>query len=148
MGNRATLMIVPPQMPRDGQPVITICLHTHWAGAELPQRVAQGLHEGRPRWDVPAYMARVLVCAALADDLDSIDGYGLGLMPFGMATETGRPFLVVDVRRQRVGFVAEKRWPLHEVDTVSLPWDYEAAIGELRGWPQNGALSSPSSSRS
>lgn len=135
LGNRATLVIVPPQTPRDGQPVTALCMHCHWSGRELPQRVAQGIYDGRPRWDVPAYMTRVLVCAALADDLDAIDGYGLGLMPFGLATEEGRPFLVVDVRRQRVGFLAAGKWPLSEADCAHLPWDYDAAIGELADWP-------------
>lgn len=130
MGDRATLVLIPNQPARLVDEPQCLYLYVHWHGSDLPQRVAQGLWDGRPRWGEPAYMARILVCSVLGDDLHEIDGFGLSLSPYGHPADAGRPQLVVDLRSRRVGFVA---WDKHAW-REPLPWDYDAFIGEAR-WP-------------
>lgn len=126
MGDRATLVILLPQ-PQN-QPIQPLYLYTHWNGSDLPQNVAQALIDGRPRWGEPSYLARILIGSII--DLDTIDGYGIGMIPYGKPADAGRPQLVVDTRLQRVGFVTWDRDPA----TARLEYEYDAYIGHAY-WP-------------
>lgn len=145
MGDRATvgLILGQPQLPAGAVPTVTY-LYSHWHGGDLPQRVAQGIWDGRPRWGEPAYMARILLCAVMADDYAEIDGFGLSHIPYGVPADAGRPLLLVDLRARRVGFV-KWSWVGLGKPLPELKWDYEAFIGEAQ-WPQNGSPSSSSRS--
>lgn len=134
MGDKATVGLVlgQPQLPPDTPPTITY-VYSHWHGSDLPQRVAQGLWDGRPRWGEPAYMARILIVAMLADDYHEIDGFGLSHVPYGIPADANRPLLLVDLRRQRVGFVPWS-WYGPGAQLPPLAMDYEAFIGVAQ-WP-------------
>lgn len=131
MGDRATVGLIPyqPQTVDRDNPVV-LYLYSHWHGSDVPQRVAQGIWDGRPRWGESSYMVRILFGAVLGDDLHTIDGFGVGLVPFGVPADAGRPLLLVDLRSNRVGFVPWDQSP----GMARLPYDFDAFIGEAR-WP-------------
>lgn len=131
MGDKATVGLIFGQ-PSTETPTVTY-VYSHWHGADLPQRVAQGIWDGRPRWGEAAYMARIILCAVMGDDYGEIDGFGLSHIPYGVPADAGRPLLLVDLRTRRVGFVPWE-WYGSGARVPTLAWDYEAFIGEAH-WP-------------
>lgn len=53
-------------------------LYTHWGGSALPQIVQAGLKRGDGRWGDSQYLARILFCELIRDDVLGETGYGLG----------------------------------------------------------------------
>lgn len=142
MGDKATagLVLGQPQQPAGTAPTI-LYVYSHWHGKDLPQRVAQGIHDGRARWGEPAYMARILLCAVMADDYAEIDGFGLSHIPYGVPADADRPLLLVDLRQRRAGYLPWA-WVGAGRPLPDLEWDYEAFIQVGAHWPQNGSPSS------
>lgn len=108
----------------------------------MPQRVAQGLHDIRARWGFPSYVARVLLTRIMGAEADQIDGFGVGLLPFAIPADAGRPALVVDLRLMRAGYVA---WgDVHRGTWPRLEYDYEGFI-QVGGaaWPVDAKKSRP-----
>jgi hypothetical protein len=74
MGDRGNIKI-----EVEGYPPLWI--YTHWEGSVLPETVRRGLIRGRPRWDDPAYLTRIL--------FDEVTGDDRGLTGFGVSTFRG-----------------------------------------------------------
>ena len=53
-----------------------IYLYTHWDAAELPWIVQKALAR-KKRWRDPCYLARIIFCEMIKDDLDGGTGYGI-----------------------------------------------------------------------
>lgn len=87
-------------------------------------------------------MVRILIEAVIAGD-DAIDGFGIGLTPYGIPADAGRPMLVVDLRKHAAGYMPWPRWPLR--DPFALEYDFEAFIQVGAAWPQNNPSSSSAS---
>lgn len=129
MGDRATACILLPQP--QGAPVQPLWLYTHWRGTDLPQLVAQALSDGRARWGEPSYLARILIGTII--DLETIDGYGIGMIPYGHPADAGRPQLVIDTRLQHAGYVTWDKDP----GTTRLQHTYETFIQVGAYWPNS-----------
>lgn len=54
-----------------------VYLYTHWGGHALQAVVRRALAR-RERWDDPEYLARILFCEMIGDDVDGETGYGIG----------------------------------------------------------------------
>ena len=54
-----------------------VYLYTHWGGKELIEDVKKALNE-RARWDDEEYLARIIFCKMVGDDMESTTGYGIG----------------------------------------------------------------------
>lgn len=94
MGDRSNVVIV------DG--TSKVFLYTHWAGSELPEIVRKALASdvGRRRWNDGTYLARIIFCEMVKDDVGGEHGYGISSI-VGDNT-IGRPLILVDIDRQRV----------------------------------------------
>jgi hypothetical protein len=65
MGDRANVLIE------------DVYLYTHYDGSELPFIVQEALKRGEDRWDDAQYLARVVFCEMVKDDLLGTTGYGI-----------------------------------------------------------------------
>lgn len=54
-----------------------VFFYSHWYGSELPQRVATALKRGRSRWGDTAYLARIIFCEIVKDEINGETGYGI-----------------------------------------------------------------------
>ncbi len=55
----------------------TIYFYTHWDGEELPNILRAALLRGKDRWNDNAYLARVIFCEMIKDDVLGLTGYGI-----------------------------------------------------------------------
>lgn len=51
-------------------------LYSHWGGTELPQ-IVQTVLAKRARWDDNPYLARMIFCEMVKDEVDGETGYGI-----------------------------------------------------------------------
>lgn len=88
-----------------------VFLYTHWGGDELPEVVREALDSdaGRGRWNDGSYLARIVFCRMVKGDEASATGYGISSR-LGDNT-VGRPIIVLDPDKQRIGFAAEAQVP-------------------------------------
>lgn len=98
MGDRATICIEEPS----GH----VFLYTHWEGHDLPLVLRDALAR-KQRWDDPAYLARIIFCAMVKDEVAGETGFGISPLPCGGQY----PLLVVETEHQTV-VVAEERLPI------------------------------------
>jgi len=70
MGDRANVYVHHGSRPG-------VYLYTHWAGSELPATVVNALQRGRGRWDDDQYLARIIFCEMIKNDVDGETGYGI-----------------------------------------------------------------------
>jgi hypothetical protein len=72
MGTRGNIRV------HDGIPERGVVMYSHWdADTVLPQAVAKGLARGESRWGDFTYLARIIFCDLIRDDINGIAGYGL-----------------------------------------------------------------------
>lgn len=76
MGDRANVKWVDSD---DG----VLHFYTHWSGYKLQATVAAALNRGRNRWDDDQYLARIVFCEMIQDDVVG------GETGFGLATYVG-----------------------------------------------------------
>jgi hypothetical protein len=98
-----------------------VYLYTHWGGEELPGIVADALDRGRSRWGDPAYLARIIFCEMIADDVEGTTGFGIS----SYMSDNEHPIIVVDTSAQRVGFVGESEENANE---LMLSWTMDEFI--------------------
>lgn len=58
-------------------PETKIYLYQHYDGYNLPNTVRDALKRGKDRWDDPEYLARIVFCEMIRDDIDVTTGYGI-----------------------------------------------------------------------
>ena len=54
-----------------------VWLYTHGNGSELEQIVREALKRGKSRWDDAQYLARIIFCEMVKDDVLGLTGYGI-----------------------------------------------------------------------
>lgn len=59
-----------------------VYLYTHWGATNLVGVVASSLSR-QERWDDPEYLARIIFCEMVIDDVGSPIGYGIGTQKHG-----------------------------------------------------------------
>lgn len=91
MGDRGNIIIVQEEKER-------LYFYTHWAGYDIPRRVAVAFDRARNRWDDEPYMNRVLFDSlAEGDSREEVTGYGIDWRLGDGGTE-----LTVDYDRQKI----------------------------------------------
>ncbi len=76
----------------------TVYLYSHWDGEEIVSVLKDALDRGRPRWRDDSYLARIIFCEMVKDDVYGLTGYGIS----GYPTADSRMILWVDVDDQTV----------------------------------------------
>lgn len=71
MGSRAQLKVT------DGSGDAPVFLYTHWGSYNLHETLAAGLKRGEGRWTDGEYLARILFCELVRDDIDGETGFGI-----------------------------------------------------------------------
>jgi hypothetical protein len=71
MGDRANVRIVDEYDENK-----EVYLYTHWDGDKLPCVVQKALLR-KQRWDDGSYLARIIFCEMVKDDMDGETGYGI-----------------------------------------------------------------------
>lgn len=96
MGDRANCVVHQNLYEDEDNP--PVWLYTHWRGTGLPVIVQQALIRGKPRWDDPPYLTRIIF-----DEMTS--GQHGGETGFGISTsvcDNEHDYVVVDPRTQEV----------------------------------------------
>ena len=55
-----------------------VYLYTHWNGNTLADVLRRAIIRGYERWDDPEYLARIIFCEMVQDDINGTMGYGIG----------------------------------------------------------------------
>ena len=92
MGNRANVFV------KDQFGVGGVFLYTHSGGDELPLLLQTAIRRGRERWQVASYLARIIFCDMVRDDLDGMFGHGIS----ASLGDNGHPILAVEVGSQSI----------------------------------------------
>lgn len=82
----------------------TVNFYTHWSGSHIREITATALAR-RQRWDDGGYLARIIFCGLIGDDVKGETGYGIACEPL----DNEHPIIVVDVDKQTVVEVPDKR---------------------------------------
>lgn len=53
-------------------------LYTHWGGYALDDILKRALKRGEDRWNDDQYLARIIFCEMVKEDIDGTMGYGVG----------------------------------------------------------------------
>jgi len=69
MGDRANVKV------KDGDDAVF--LYTHWHGSDLPTILQAALRRGKGRWDDEQYLARIIFCEMIKDDVMGETGFGI-----------------------------------------------------------------------
>ena len=59
-----------------------VYLYTHWGGSKLPEVVTNAIRR-LERWNDPEYLARIIFCEMIKDDVGGETGYGIGTAQHG-----------------------------------------------------------------
>ena len=87
--------------------------YTHWMGLEhMKEAVYRALNK-HARWCDESYLARMIFCELIKDDIEGTTGFGISTYEF----EDGSPFIVVDVESQTVTINGIKSFTFEEFIT-------------------------------
>lgn len=76
-----------------------IWFYTHSNGSDVYKIVKNALAR-KTRWDNPSYLARIIFCEMIKDDIDGTTGFGISSEP----CESDHTLLIVDCKEQVVRF--------------------------------------------
>ena len=54
-----------------------VYFYGHWAGSELKEIVASALERGKSRWNDEGYLARIIFCELVKDNVMGTTGFGI-----------------------------------------------------------------------
>ena len=97
MGDRSNIVI---RDHKDSQ----IFLYGHWMGPAYVEILKKALKRAEDKWDDSAYIARVIFCDMVKDDIEGTTGYGIS----AHANDNEYPYLVLDCKNQKVNMETEK----------------------------------------
>ncbi len=80
-----------------------VFMYSHWGGYGLKEQLRNALKRGKSRWDDPSYLARIIFCEMIADDIMGTTGYGLSTS----LCDNEHPILFVCCNDKRVYVVSE-----------------------------------------
>ena len=99
----------------------SVAFYTHWRGSEAPADLRDALKVGQGRWSDPAYLARVIFCRMVMDDVTGDTGYGIEAIDLGSTSycEASDRDLIVNLGRQTVKQYGDypggvRRWTYEE----------------------------------
>ena len=75
-----------------------VYFYTHWGGSELPKVLASALSRGKSRWDDTSYLARIIFCEMVKNEIEGTTGYGIDYQEGDKNQST----IVVDCKNQHV----------------------------------------------
>lgn len=80
MGDRGQVKVLPAHENEYEDPVF---LYTHGRAHELADKVREAVARGSSRWSDYEYLARVIFCEMVRDDLEGTTNYGIGTHEHG-----------------------------------------------------------------
>jgi hypothetical protein len=120
MGDRGNVFFVDG---KSGKELAGIYMYSHWGGAFLPAQLRAALVRGRERWGDPQYLARIIFCELIQEDVLSETGYGLSTR----IGDNEHSIIRVDDGAQRVSF-HEPGKERNPKDKGSLSWSYDEYV--------------------
>ena len=120
MGDRGNLFFVDGKA---GKELAGIYMYSHWGGGFLPAQLRAALARGRGRWGDAQYLARIVFCELIQEDVLGETGYGL-------STQIGdneHSIIRVDDASQRVSFHEPGR-EKNPKDKGTASWTYDEYI--------------------
>lgn len=96
-------------------------MYTHWAGSAIKPTLQDALIRGKGRWDDGPYLARIIFCELIQENV-------LGETGFGLSTAIGdgsHDLLCVNVAEQKV---KERRSAEDPGATVIQEWTFEEFV--------------------
>lgn len=103
MGDRANVYVHHGDRPG-------VYLYTHWGGTGLPQTVLRALEKVSGLWDDDQYLARVIFCEMVKDDIGGTTGYGIS----AEVGDGADRIVDVDTLTQTLSLGSERRWGIYE----------------------------------
>ena len=93
MGNRANIVV------KEDEKDSGVYFYTHWGGYNLPI-ILQDALKRKERWYDHSYLARIIFCEMVKDEIDGETGYGISTC----LTDNENPIITVQVDIQNVSF--------------------------------------------
>lgn len=112
--------------------VAGVYLYTHWGGSELPETVRRALIRGEERWQDEPYLARIIFCEMVGENVKGTTGYGIS----AECGDGDDRVVIVDASMQRIRF--GRGGPA--MDNRPRPWPvdwvpFSEYVNAPRGWP-------------
>ena len=83
-----------------------IFFYTHWSGSDLEAIIANALIRGKERWNDGQYLARIVFCEMVMEDVLGKTGYGISTI---VGDGDGR-YVTIDTQKQTAtGFDGKER---------------------------------------
>ncbi len=106
-----------------GKQLEGIYMYTHWSGGFLPALVRAALARGQGRWGDSQYLARIIFCELIAENVMEETGFGLSTR----IGDNGHSVVRVDDKAQRVSFHTPGR-ERDPKDKGLASWSYQAFV--------------------
>ena len=104
----------------------SVWLYTHFDGSELEETVRAALLRGKDRWDDAQYLARIIFCEMIKDDVEGLTGYGITSIEWD-----GGKTVKVNVANQTVTYICyEKEQYTKSFENFVVPEDSEKGEGQ------------------
>jgi len=75
-----------------------VYLFTHWRASWLEDVVRKALERGKPRWNDPEYLARIIFCEMVKGQEMELTGYGIGTKRYSNVWR----IIEIDCKNQKV----------------------------------------------
>jgi len=86
-----------------------IFFYSHWTGYDLFDVLQEALKRGRGRWDDEPYLARIIFCEMIKNDVMGNTGFGISTYQ----TDNEYPIMFVDSKTQTVS-IDDEEWSFQE----------------------------------
>ena len=110
MGDRGNIRMI----ERDGKDIV---FYTHWSGFDLFDMLKRALKRGIDRWDDESYLARIIFCEMIMDDVDGTRNFGISTY----VQDNEYPIFCVNSSEQKVYIKNGDEWRFE--DFVELDKD-------------------------
>ena len=121
MGDRANVVI-------KGYGDSRVYLYTHWGGYNLPAVVHRALSR-KQRWDDAPYLARIIFCEMVKNDIDGETGYGIS----SHIEDNEYDLIVIDTEAGTIGLAHESEQP-DTYTSGSIASFVDKDIADKKGW--------------
>jgi len=82
MGDRGQVRFIYSDYSGHAEPR-EVWFYTHWGASVLWECVASALARGKGRWDDEEYLARIIFCEMVGNDVEGTTGFGIGMSRHG-----------------------------------------------------------------
>lgn len=115
MGDRGNI-VMKQRKPKDS----FLYFYTHYSGSDIASITQNALKRGKDHWSDEQYLARIVFCELVKDDIEGTHGFGISTY----MGDNEHDFIVLDAEKQTVSCVREG----DPAATPKKSWSFEQFV--------------------